>query len=98
MSLRYGFAKARISGAPVLKSKPFGHEMQYHLHVPLNVGGAAWDAAINVGTDDSDDLLRYKLVFDFQHPIIETLASMPAGQPPVPERMSERMKSRAGSD
>ncbi|MEW6634338.1 MAG: DUF2278 family protein [Pseudomonadota bacterium] len=80
MSLSYGFAKARISGAPVLKSKPAGREMQYHLHVPLDVGGATWDAAINVGTDDSDDLLQYKLVFDFQHPVIETLASMPAGK------------------
>ncbi|MDX8437744.1 MULTISPECIES: hypothetical protein [Mesorhizobium] len=46
MSLSYGFVKAKINGAPVLKAKPLGHETQYHLHVPLDVAGAAWDVAI----------------------------------------------------
>ncbi|MET2831215.1 DUF2278 family protein [Mesorhizobium shangrilense] len=80
MSPSYGFAKAKINGAPVLKSKPLGHETQYHLHVPLDVAGAAWDVAINVGTNDSDDLLQYKLVFDFHHAVIQTLAAAAAGR------------------
>ena len=45
----------------------------------LAVGGATWDAAVNVGTNDSDDLLKYKLAFDFRHPIIQTLAAADAG-------------------
>jgi len=32
------------------------------------------DVAINVGTNDADDLLKYKLIFDFRHSIIQTLA------------------------
>jgi len=32
-----------------------------------------WDTAINVGTTDSDDLLQYKLVYDFSHQITATL-------------------------
>jgi len=32
-----------------------------------------------VGTNDADDLLKYKLVFGFQHPIIETLKATEAG-------------------
>ena len=31
------------------------------------VDGATWDVAINVGTNDDDDLLKYKLVYDFRH-------------------------------
>jgi hypothetical protein len=34
---------------------------------------AQWDSAINVGTNDSDDLLQFKLVYDFQHPFVQTL-------------------------
>jgi len=34
-----------------------------------------WDVAINAGTYDADDLLKYKLVFDFQHPIFDTRKS-----------------------
>jgi hypothetical protein len=32
------------------------------------VDGTSWDTAINVGTNDADDLLRFRLVFDFQVP------------------------------
>jgi uncharacterized protein YukJ len=35
--------------------------------------------AINVGTNDADDLLRYRLVFDFQHAVIESLRGAAAG-------------------
>ncbi|WP_210214822.1 DUF2278 family protein [Mesorhizobium sp. M1A.F.Ca.ET.072.01.1.1] len=86
MSLSYGFVKAKINGAPVLKAEPFGHETQYHLHASLDVAGAAWDVAINVGTDDSDDLLQYKLVFDFRHPIIQALEAAQAGQCDLTDR------------
>ena len=58
-------------------------ETQYHLHATLQLGksrnGQSWDSAINVGTDDSDDLLRYKLAFDFHHPIVETLSAADYG-------------------
>jgi uncharacterized protein YukJ len=80
MALPYGFAKAKISGDPALKPTRRQRETQYHIHVSLDVGGEVWDTAINVGTDDADDLLRYRLVFDFHHPIIATLATAPAGK------------------
>ncbi len=41
--------------------------------------GSQWDVAINIGTNDNDDLLKYKLVYDFRHPIIQQLANPPAG-------------------
>src|SRR5262249_25739868 len=31
-------------------------------------------------TNDADDLLRYKLIFDFHHPVIETLGAASAGE------------------
>ncbi|OHV60341.1 hypothetical protein LCM4577_16495 [Mesorhizobium sp. LCM 4577] len=80
MALEYGFAKGKVSGPPVLRAKPLGHEIQYHLHVPLDVAGASWDVAINVGTNDSDDLLQYKLAFDFHHSVIKTLVAAPMGR------------------
>ena len=73
MPLRYGYAKARIVHGPTLRSKPLGHETQYHQHLSLDVGGETWDVAINVGTNDADDLLRYRLVFDFHHAIVAEL-------------------------
>ena len=60
-------------------SKPVhngGHEeVEYHLHVSLDVNGESWDAAANVGTDNADDQLKYKIVRDFHHPIVQTLRS-----------------------
>ena len=79
MALAYGFAKAKIVDGPTLKSKRLQNETQYHQHCSLDVGGATWDVAINVGTDDADDLLRYRLAFDFHHPIVADLDSTPAG-------------------
>ncbi len=84
MTLGYGYVKAKVSSAPTLKgSRGHGkhaHETQYHLHCALDVAGDAWDVAINVGTSDSDDLLKYKLVFDYRHPIVETLAAAAPGK------------------
>jgi uncharacterized protein YukJ len=74
VTLPYGFAKAKITADPWLKPTRRRRETQYHIHVSLDVGGAAWDTAINVGTDDSDDLLRYRLVYDFHHPMIADLS------------------------
>jgi len=79
MSLPYGFVKAKIVSRPVLRRTPRHHETQYHLHVGLMVAGAKWDVAINVGTNDADDLLQFKLVFDFRHPIIQTLSAIEPG-------------------
>ncbi|HTU25871.1 MAG TPA: DUF2278 family protein [Pirellulales bacterium] len=74
MPLNYGLVKCKIAGDPYLKaSKPDRNkpEIQYHVHADLAVPGdngtETWDTAINVGTSDSDDLLRFKLVYDFQH-------------------------------
>ena len=41
--------------------------VQYHIHLTLALPGGDWDVAINVGTNDADDLLNYKLVYDFHH-------------------------------
>jgi uncharacterized protein YukJ len=79
MSLPYGFVKAKIVSEPKLQSSRHRSEIQYHLHVRMLVDGDNWDVAINVGTNDADDLLKYKLAFDFRHPIIQTLADTDAG-------------------
>jgi hypothetical protein len=60
MTLCYGFAKAKIVDGPTLTSKPLDNETQYHQHIKLDVEGQIWDVAINVGTDDAEDLLRYR--------------------------------------
>lgn len=79
MTLPYGYAKAKVLSDPTLTSKPRRNEIQYHLHLRLQVGDAQWDAAVNVGTNDADDLLKYKLVYDFRHPVIRTLGAAKAG-------------------
>ena len=80
MSLTYGFVKCKVVSNPVLKSSRHKKEIQYHLHVTLQLGdGTEWDTAVNVGTNDADDLLRYRLAYDFQHPVIETLKAADSG-------------------
>ena len=80
MTLAYGFVKTKITSAPRLKPSHHGHETQYHLHCNLDVDGDTWDVAVNVGINDADDLLKYKLAFDFRHPVIQTLATAEAGE------------------
>ncbi|MBN3814422.1 DUF2278 family protein [Paraburkholderia sp. Ac-20347] len=80
MTLPYGFAKGKITSAPQLKPTQRPHEVQYHLHFSLDVGGAQWDVAVNVGTTDADDLLKYKLLFDFRHAILQTLQADASGE------------------
>jgi hypothetical protein len=65
MTLAYGYVKAKIVSGPTLKSSRHSHETQYHLHFGMTVDGDEWDVAVNVGTNDADDQLKYKLVFDF---------------------------------
>lgn len=79
MTLAYGYAKAKIVSDPYLKGTHRRSEIQYHLHFNMLVGGDTWDVAVNVGTTDADDLLKFKLVYDFRHPVISTLAASPAG-------------------
>jgi uncharacterized protein YukJ len=79
VTLAYGFVKAKIVSEPMLKPSRHSHEIQYHLHFNLLVDGTNWDVAVNVGTNDADDLLKYKFAFDFRHPVIQTLAAAPAG-------------------
>jgi uncharacterized protein YukJ len=67
----------------VLKATRRQHETQYHQHFGVLVDGAQWDVAVNVGTNDDDDLLKYKLVYDFRHPIVQTLGQMSAGSHPL---------------
>src|SRR4051794_16107666 len=74
MTLAYGFAKARVTSRPTMRGSRHHDEIQYHLHFDLDVDGATWDVAVNVGTSDADDLLKYKLVYDFRHDLIRTLA------------------------
>ena len=79
MTLPYGFAKATIVSSPVLQGSRRRSETQYHLHFGLSVNGADWDVAVNVGTTDSDDLLKYKLVYDFRHAVTATLPAAASG-------------------
>jgi uncharacterized protein YukJ len=79
VTLAYGYVKAKIVSEPVLKPSHRSHEIQYHLHFNLLVDGTTWDVAVNVGTNDADDLLKYKFAFDFRHDVIQTLAAAPAG-------------------
>lgn len=80
MSLAYGYVKATVTSEPYLKHARHKNEIQYHLHFDLLVDGSDWDVAVNVGTNDSDDLLKYKLVYDFRHPIIQELKAAGAGR------------------
>jgi uncharacterized protein YukJ len=79
VTLAYGYVKAKIVSESKLKPSRHGHEIQYHLHFNLLVDGSNWDVAVNVGTSDADDLLKYKLAFDFRHSVIRTLAAAEAG-------------------
>jgi hypothetical protein len=84
MALTYGYVKCKVSSEPVLKPSHHGHEVQYHLHANLRVpaahgGTETWDSAVNVGTTDADDLLNYRLVFDFHHPVLATLKAAAPG-------------------
>jgi uncharacterized protein YukJ len=79
--LPYGFLKGQVSAGPHLQwKKQHNHEIQYHLHFSILVDGNPWEVAVNVGTNDDDDLLMYKLVFDFHHPLTQTLAAAASGQ------------------
>ena len=80
MTLAYGFVKAKIVSDPVMKATRRRHETQYHQHFGLMVGGARWDVAVNVGTNDADDLLKYKLAYDFRHPVVAALKAAAAGE------------------
>ena len=79
MALNYGFVKCKVISKPVLKSSRHKREIQYHLHATLQVGADHWDTAVNVGTNDADDLLRYKMVFDYHNPILDSLKAADAG-------------------
>jgi uncharacterized protein YukJ len=79
MTLKYGYVKCKVVSEPVLKASRHGHETQYHLHATVRVGAEDWDVAINVGTNDADDLLSYRLVFDYHHPLREALAANSPG-------------------
>jgi uncharacterized protein YukJ len=84
MALTYGLLKCKVITDPQLKSTRRKHETQYHLHSTLEItlangSRAKWDSAINVGTNDADDLLSYKLIFDFRHPIVSTLQKAKSG-------------------
>ena len=79
MTLRYGLVKAKLVSDPVMRPSRRSHETQYHLHFNLLVGGSNWDVAVNVGTNDADDLLKYKLAFDFRHSIIGILSATASG-------------------
>jgi uncharacterized protein YukJ len=81
MTLVYGYLKGTVASDPGLKSTRLKHETQYHLHLSIRIDESsdAWDTAINVGTNDADDLLCYKIAYDFHHPIMSQLAASPGG-------------------
>ncbi len=75
--LTYGLVKCRIVGDIELRGTKRKREIQYHLHATLSMENQddvrQWDSAINVGTNDGDDLLKYRLVFDYHHPVLDSL-------------------------
>jgi uncharacterized protein YukJ len=79
VTLSYGFVKAKVISDPSMKATHRAHETQYHLHCSLLVDGANWDVAVNVGTNDDDDLLTFKLAYDFRHRIVQTLSAAAPG-------------------
>jgi uncharacterized protein YukJ len=86
MTITYGFVKCKVSSIlPIVpKHIPDQNETQYHLHAKLlvaapNGGTAQWDTAVNVGTDDAGDLLRYKLVPNYRNDLTDALAAAQAG-------------------
>lgn len=83
MALQYGLLKCKVVGDPRLKATRRRDETQYHVHATVQVASSGgtehWDTAINVGTDDSDDLLKYRLIFDFHHALRSTLAASDLG-------------------
>ena len=82
MTLAYGYVKCTVKGGIHIKPSKRKNETQYHLHAQLDVPGTggAWDVAVNVGTSDADDLLRYRFVLDFHHPITKLLSEAKAGK------------------
>jgi uncharacterized protein YukJ len=80
MSLTYGCLKGTITKPTQLRSSRRKREVQYHLHAQIDAGGGViWEVAVNVGTNDADDLLKYRLVFDFHHPLVDTIKLKPSG-------------------
>jgi uncharacterized protein YukJ len=79
MTLAYGFVKSKVKAIVGLKSVRHRQEIQYHIHLTLTLPDGNWDVAINVGTNDGDDLLTYKLVYDFHHPLTANLATAGEG-------------------
>jgi uncharacterized protein YukJ len=86
VTLPYGFVKAKITSNPVLKGSRHRNEIQYHLRFNVLVDDAPWEVALNVGTNDADDLLKYKLAYDFRHPLIRTLGAAQAGAQALTEQ------------
>jgi uncharacterized protein YukJ len=84
MTLKYGFVKCTVTGGIRIKgTRQKNGETQYHLHANLSVpqdgSPQTWDVAVNVGTNDADDLLRYRLALDYHHPVTATLAAAAPG-------------------
>ena len=83
MALVYGFAKCKIASQARLRRSQRQGEAEYHLVVDLEVatdrGNQAWQGEINVGTEGPGDPLKYRLVADYQNPILATLTRAAAG-------------------
>src|SRR6516164_7802783 len=79
MALTYGLIKCKLKSGSVLKASRHKNEIQYHIHTTLQSNDGDWDSAINVGTNDADDLLRYKLIYDYRNSLIGQLKLMAQG-------------------
>lgn len=72
-------------GRPGLAPSRERGETEYHVYVELDVasdgGTERWQAAINVGTDDPNDTLKYRLVSDYHHAVLGMIsAAAPASR------------------
>jgi hypothetical protein len=83
MPLSYGFVKCTVAGGIRLARTPRPRETQFHLHAALTVEGSRepWDAAVNVGSDNDRDLLRYRFASALRdNPFFAGLAARPQGR------------------
>jgi uncharacterized protein YukJ len=79
VALTYGYVKGRVVAISGLRASRRKNEIQYHLHAQLETNEDRWELAINVGTNDSDDLLKYRLVYDFHDAVTNELSHAASG-------------------
>jgi uncharacterized protein YukJ len=78
--LKYGVLKGHVAGDPWSQAARHSDDVHFHLHVEVDTGGrGVFDVAVNVGTNNPDDLLMYTFCDTYVHQICQTLNDLPLG-------------------